>query len=114
MPKPGRQELLTLFHKGHPSISRMKGLAHSHVWWPNFDVDLQTQVKQCNQCQLNQPSPPAIPTHPWDWPQQPWQWIHLNYAGSFMGKMFFVAIHARTLQMDRSRGSELFYDSSYC
>ena len=44
----------------------MKELARSYVWWPNIDIDLETQVKQCNQYQLNQPSIPAIPMHPWD------------------------------------------------
>ena len=30
----------------------MKGLAHSYVWWPNIDADLEAQVKQCNECHI--------------------------------------------------------------
>ena len=88
----------------------MKGLAHSYVWWPNIDADLETQVKQCNQCQ---PSPPAILMHPWDEPEQPWQWINLDYVGSFIGKKGFYCNWC-TLQMDGSRGSELCYYWTYC
>ena len=38
--------------------------------------------------------------HPWDWPEQPWQWIHLDYASLFMGKMFFIAINAHSKWME--------------
>ena len=38
--------------------------------------------------------------HPWDWPEQPWQWIYLDYASPFMGKMFFVAIDAHSKWME--------------
>ena len=53
----------------------MKGLAriYMYVWCPNIDADLEVQVKQCNQCQLNQPSPPAVAMHPWEWPEHPWE-----------------------------------------
>ena len=61
VPKPGREQLLSLLHEGHPGISKMKGLARSYVWWPNIDADIEAQVKRCNQCQLNQPSPPIVP-----------------------------------------------------
>ena len=66
VPKPGREQLLSLLHEGHPGISKMKGLAHSYVWWPNIDADIEAQVKRCNQCQMNQPSPPIVPMHPWE------------------------------------------------
>ena len=64
IPKPGRAQILALLHDDHSGISKMKGLARSYVWWPNIDADLEAQVKQCNQCQLNCPSQPAVPcTH---------------------------------------------------
>ena len=36
---PGREQLLSLLHDGHPGISKMKVLAHSYVWWPKKDAD---------------------------------------------------------------------------
>ena len=58
VPKLGRGQLLSLLHDGHPVISKMKGLAHSYVWWPHIDADIEAQVKRCNQCQSSHPSPP--------------------------------------------------------
>ena len=100
VPKQGREKLLALLHEGHPGICKMKGLARSYVWWPNIDADLEVQVKQCNQCQLNQPSPPAVPMHPWEWPERPWERIHVDYAGPFLGKMFLVVVDAHSKWME--------------
>ena len=38
--------------------------------------------------------------HPWDWPERPWQRIHLDYAGPFMGKMFLIAVNAHSKWME--------------
>ena len=78
----------------------MKALAHGYVWWPKIDADIEAKVKQCNQCQLSRPSSPAVPMHPWDWPECPWQRIHLDYAGPFMRKMFLIAIDAHSKWME--------------
>ena len=40
VPMPGREKLLSILHKGHPGISKMKVLADSYVWWPNIDADI--------------------------------------------------------------------------
>ena len=78
----------------------MKALARNFVWWPRIDVDLEARVKQCNQCQLSRLSPPIVPMHLWDWPEHPWQRIHLDYAGPFNGKMFLVVIDAHSKWME--------------
>ena len=38
--------------------------------------------------------------HPWDWPEHPWQRIHLDYAGPINGKMFLVVIDAHSKWME--------------
>lgn len=43
-------------------------------------------------------SPPFL--HPWDWPDKTWSHIHVDYAGPFMGMMFFVLIDAHSKWMD--------------
>ena len=60
------------------------------------------QVKQCNQCQFNQPSPPAVAMHPWEWPKHPWEHIYLDYAGPYLGKMFLVVVdtHSKWIEID--------------
>ena len=36
------------------------------------------------------------PLHPWIWPSKPWQRTHVDFAGPFLGKMFFVVIDAHS------------------
>ena len=59
IPKPGREQILDLFHEGQPGRGlQNKGLACSYVWWPKIDADIEAEVKQYNQCQLACPSSP--------------------------------------------------------
>ena len=81
IPKPGRAALL---HEDLTGVSKMKGLTPSYVWWPNIDANLESEVKQCNQCQLNCPLPPVVPMHPWEWPDHPWNRVYADYAEPFM------------------------------
>lgn len=91
IPRLGREKILTLLHEGHPSICKMKSLARNFVLWPKIDADLEAKVKQCNQFQLSRPSSPVMPImHPWDWPEHPWQRIHVDYAGPINSKMWLM------------------------
>lgn len=38
-----RQFILDELHEGHPGIFAIKSLAHSSVWWPSIDSDLETK-----------------------------------------------------------------------
>ena len=64
--------VLRELHIGHPEVSRIKMLARSVVWWPGIDVDIEEQVKNCQDCQVNQRFPTQAPLHPWEWPGCPW------------------------------------------
>ena len=37
-------------------------------------------------------SPAAASLHPWEWPAHPWERLHIDYAGPFLGKMFLVVV----------------------
>ena len=37
------------------------------------------------------------PLHPWVWPEAPWRRIDIDFAGPFMGKMFFVVVDAHSI-----------------
>ena len=49
-------------------------------------------VKQCSICQQNQHNTPAAPLHPWNWPDQPWVRLHLNFAGPFLGHTYLILV----------------------
>ena len=40
-----QNQILKEFHSGHPSISRMKSLTRSYVYWHNMDGDIKSLVK---------------------------------------------------------------------
>lgn len=94
VPPQGRNQVVEELHETHPGICKMKGLARSYVWWPNMDSALESKVRNCHHCQVNRKNPPEAPLHPWEWPSQPWERIHIDYAGPFMGKMFLVMVDA--------------------
>ncbi|KAH3691962.1 hypothetical protein DPMN_191377 [Dreissena polymorpha] len=35
----------------------MKGLARSYVWWPGIDADIESLMKRCNGCAMQQKLP---------------------------------------------------------
>ena len=74
----------------------MKSIARSYLWWPGLDGELEKLARTCLSCQAVKQSPAAAPLHPWVWPTRPWQRVHLDFAGPFLGKMFFLAIDAHS------------------
>ena len=100
VPPAGYELVLDQLHSGHPGITRMKSLARSYVWWPGLEAALEDKVKSCVSCQQNQKSPPPAPLHPWEWPEQAWSRIHVDYAGPFLGKMFLILVDAHSKWME--------------
>ena len=92
--------MLEELHETHPGVSKMKALARSYVWWPHMDKEIEEVVRTCENCQANCPSPPVAQLHPWEWPEQPWSRIHLDFAGPFMNHMFLVLVDAHSKWLD--------------
>ena len=96
IPTKFRQQVMDELHTSHAGIVRMKSLARIHVWWPSIDKDIEQLAHSCETCQSMQNKPPPVLLHPWTWPMQPWQRIHIDYAGPFMGAMFLVVVDAHS------------------
>ena len=90
VPPKLRQQVLEELHAGHLRVVKMKALAQSYVWWPGLDAQIEVECKICVSCQRIQKTPNLTPLHPWPWPAVPWQRIHIDFAGPFEGRMFFV------------------------
>ena len=88
--------MLNELHQGHPGIVRMKALARSHVWWPGLDKAIEESAKSCTSCQATRNAPAKAPLHPWAWATAPWERIHVDFVGPFLGKTFFVAIDSHS------------------
>lgn len=72
----------------------MKMIVCSYVWWLGIDKTIEALVKSCKSCQEVQKVPEQAPLHPWIWPCKPWVWVHLDFAGPFLGKFFLIAADA--------------------
>ena len=69
--------------------------AHSIIWWPKLDEEIEMMVCSYSVCQTQHNSPPATLLIPWKWPSQPWHRLHIDYAGSFLGHMWLIIINAQ-------------------
>lgn len=96
LPSSLRNQLLKELHYSHFGIVRMKSLARQFIWWPNIDNDIELIGKGCTKCSETSPNPPSAPLHPWQFPERPWQRIHVDLAGPFLNKMWLVIMDAHS------------------
>ena len=92
VPSKHRDYILQELHRDHPGSSRMKSFARSYVWWPDMDKDIENLAKACLSCQSHKHAPLTVTLHPWTWPARPWQSIHIDFAGPFLGTSFLVVV----------------------
>lgn len=91
-----RENVIKELHKGHPGIDRMKNLARAHVYWPNIDKQIENFVKTCKKCALQGKAPTKTTLQPWPVPANPWERIHIDYAGPFKHTHFLIIIDAHS------------------
>ena len=96
IPQKLRKRVLDDLHRDHSGMVRMKAIARSYFWWPGLDKEVEDTVQACMACQSVRNAPAPAPLHPWLWPPKPWQRVHLDFAGPFMGKMFLLAVDAHS------------------
>ncbi|XP_032068994.1 uncharacterized protein K02A2.6-like [Thamnophis elegans] len=94
IPTALRPQVLSLLHKDHPGIARMKALARNYVWWPLLDSEIAAYVGRCTPCQQSRPNPPAGPAREWEALRGPWSRLHLDFAGPFHGQNFLIVVDA--------------------
>ena len=91
-----RSRVLKEIHEGHQGIVKSKAIARSFVWWPNIDKEIENSVKNCEQCALHQNNPKPVSLHPWECARYPWQRLHIDYAGPFLGNSYLIVVDAYT------------------
>ena len=90
VPTPLRQQVLDLLHESHPGSTRCKQLARSYVWWPGLDVDIERTVSNCPACAENRREPNAPALGQWEFASVPWQRLHVDHAGPFLGHYWLI------------------------
>ena len=91
-----RNKVLEELHVGHIGIVKMKALRRSFLWWPGLDNAIEQLAKRCAGCQINLKSPTKSSLHPWEWPSAPWERIHIDFTGPFLGHMFLIEVDAHS------------------
>jgi hypothetical protein len=74
----------------------MKSMARMYVWWPGIDREIEALVRGCESCSQSRDCPQMAPLHPWEYPRNPWQRLHVDFAGPFCAKMWLIVVDART------------------
>ena len=92
IPRKLQNQVLEELHRGYPGIVRMKSIARSYTLWPSIDKQLEQVAKSYICCKSVKSKPAVAPLHPWLWPSQPWQGVHVDFAGPFMRKMFLILV----------------------
>lgn len=94
IPNALRSRVLSEIHADHQGIVRSKSIARTYVWWPGVDRDIENLVKKCMNCALQQNNPKQTRMHPWELPRYPWQCVHIDFAGPFLGYSYLILVDA--------------------
>lgn len=91
VPECYRRSVLKLLHEGHWGIVKTKQLARRYCWWPNMDKDIENLIANCTACSMESSMPPKVFSS-WQEPTQPWQRIHIDFAGPFHNSYWFICV----------------------
>ncbi|KAJ1528985.1 hypothetical protein ONE63_007352 [Megalurothrips usitatus] len=100
VPPSLRDSALRHLHSAHMGMVKTKSLARVLMWWPKLSTQIERMIAECPACQATRAKAPRLPTTPWPQPTAPWQRLHVDFAGPFHGKHFFVVVDAHTGWMD--------------
>lgn len=91
-----RESILAELHEGHFGIVKMKALARGYVWWPNIDKDIENLVANCSKCQKRRNNVHITEKHIWEPATEPFERVHIDFAGPTLNKIFFILVDAFT------------------
>lgn len=94
IPTSCRQRVLSILHKAHPGIVRMKALSRCYVYWPGLDSDIQSVAATCAQCQQALKAPTKTCLSSWPTPLHAWYRVHIDFAGPMNGLWYFILVDA--------------------
>uniref|UniRef100_A0A914WSH7 RNA-directed DNA polymerase n=1 Tax=Plectus sambesii TaxID=2011161 RepID=A0A914WSH7_9BILA len=96
IPATLQKKVLNQLHQTYPGQSAMKRMARKFFWWPGLDKDIEELVSNCDACNQVRSDPTKVPLRPWPIAERPWQRVHIDFTGLFLGSMWFIAIDAHS------------------
>ena len=77
----------------------MKSLSRIHIWFPNIDKEIENIVKSCKNCEKISNEPNKSEPHPWDWPANPMDRIHVDYF-EYNSNSFLIMVDSYSKWLD--------------
>lgn len=105
IPQSLRQSILKQLHQSHMGIVKTKSLARSYIWWPKIDHDIECMIKSCDACLSVLPNPAKAPVLNYNVTDEPWERIHIDYAGPYQGLYFLIILdsHSKWIEVNISK-----------
>ncbi|XP_063377564.1 uncharacterized protein K02A2.6-like [Cydia fagiglandana] len=103
VPTTLRARVLRELHAAHGGAVRTKALARAYVWWPGLGADVERVTAECAACAAERPAPARAATHPWEWPQERWYRVHVDFLTPTAGTYYFVLIDAYSKWIEASK-----------
>ena len=72
VPQSLRKQILKLAHEMHQGIVKTKQFPRVRFFWSCMDQDVETLIKDCSACVVNQPRNRYTPLQPTPLPRGPW------------------------------------------
>ena len=92
IPAKLRSTVMAILHSTHIGVSGMKSLARSYVYWPRLDTQIEDTARTCETCGKYGKNLPKIVDHPWAKTTAPFQRVHADFAGPFLGSMWLLLV----------------------
>lgn len=90
IPKSLQKGILQYIHASHLGMVKCKSIARSYFWWPNMNVDLENEIRNCVSCLSVRPDPAKSELIPWENTKKIWSRIHLDYAGPVKNYYYLI------------------------
>lgn len=78
-----KAKAMSLAHKGHPGITKMKSILSERVWWPQMMDDVKRWVENCKPCILTGRGEPPVPMQRTQLPEAPWDFVAIDFKGPY-------------------------------
>lgn len=83
IPKTLQMKALSLAHRGHPGITKMKSIMRERIWWKSMGKAAEGWVRECRSCTLNSRNERPVPMERTTLPEAPWDFIAIDFCGPY-------------------------------
>ncbi|PAA85105.1 hypothetical protein BOX15_Mlig029664g9 [Macrostomum lignano] len=95
LPRVLRETALAAVHSTHLGVEKSKSILREQFWWPQMDRDIADYIGRCNVCNAYKSRNKNF-RHSWPEPDNPWERVHIDFAGPIEGKYLLIIVDAHS------------------